>query len=839
MKKFLLVSLYCNLFFCVFSASGQSNTDSYLKLENERIRKADSIENDIRDFVSKNKHSFKLSADAARKIAKSLLHEHDGLDKPLSSNDIKKVVQQIKNDKLRDLYFAKHPKSLPYFNATPVPEPLAISCINGGFENGNVANYTFRSILASATPIQHLESGCSVVNNSGTFAPSSSYNQYQDRATIVTSANEPFLAGVGININQVHSGNYALKINPNPIDAPTLQIGNVTSVVRDFQIDGNTIEFSFLHFGYVVPNFTHLQPFFRYRLYSINAAGNTTGILRDVCIPMDFMNCRYQHVQDDRLGTNILAYTPDWVCQQINTSDLIGQNVRLEFTSSDCEFRGHFSTVYVDDLCGTSCPPTWGAIHLNNINLNCPTAPFDVCGSFQLPALSTLGNMTLNVLNQSGGIIGTLDDPVINGQDFCFTVNPSIFGTNPVGNFTFQAIANLNSTTTCISALTDLIGNVNYSSTGIIPTFTQVAPICSGVTLQNLPAVSLNGISGSWHPAIDNTITTTYTFTPLPGSCGTTTQMTIEVIPSVTPVFDQVAAICEDGFLAALPTTSNNGITGSWSPAVNNTATTIYTFTPSSGICVDTVMMTIVVNPKVTPQFVSVAPICYGDPAFALPLVSDNNVHGTWAPLLDNTQTANYSFIPDLGECAFSSSLQLQVYEDFDFVPDGYCQDNDYFIKILPVDETFDPNTASYTWQVDNAAVGTDAALNISAYLNGTLIEEELPIVFTIKVVNSNGCEKIKAIPVDNIFCGIQKGISVNDDNFNDYFDLTLLEAKKLTIFNRYGMVVYHKSDYLNEWKGQSDNGDKLPDGVYYYLIDFKDSAIPAKVGWVYINREK
>jgi len=51
-----------------------------------------------------------------------------------------------------------------------------------------------------------------------------------------------------------------------------------------------------------------------------------------------------------------------------------------------------------------------------------------------------------------------------------------------------------------------------------------------------------------------------------------------------TPAFTQIPAICPgSGF--TLPTTSNNGITGTWSPAVNNTATTTYTFTPNRSVC--------------------------------------------------------------------------------------------------------------------------------------------------------------------------------------------------------------------------------------------------------------
>ena len=58
--------------------------------------------------------------------------------------------------------------------------------------------------------------------------------------------------------------------------------------------------------------------------------------------------------------------------------------------------------------------------------------------------------------------------------------------------------------------------------------------------------------------------------------------MTITVNPLITPTFTQVDPICNGDFLAALPTTSNNGVTGTWSPAIDNTATTIYTFTPDT-----------------------------------------------------------------------------------------------------------------------------------------------------------------------------------------------------------------------------------------------------------------
>ncbi|MFN3943187.1 MAG: choice-of-anchor L domain-containing protein, partial [Flavobacterium sp.] len=110
--------------------------------------------------------------------------------------------------------------------------------------------------------------------------------------------------------------------------------------------------------------------------------------------------------------------------------------------------------------------------------------------------------------------------------------------------------------------------------TPTIPTFAPVADICPGASLSALPTTSLNGIVGTWSPVLNNQATTTYTFTPDAGQCAATTTLTITVLPNdITPTFNSVADICPGASLSALPTTSLNGIVGTWSPALNNQAT--------------------------------------------------------------------------------------------------------------------------------------------------------------------------------------------------------------------------------------------------------------------------
>src|SRR5690606_16641934 len=146
-----------------------------------------------------------------------------------------------------------------------------------------------------------------------------------------------------------------------------------------------------------------------------------------------------------------------------------------------------------------------------------------------------------------------------------------------------------------------------------VPLFSPVSGICSGEPLSPLPTVSNNGVTGSWSPALNNQATTTYTFTPDAGQCAVPTTLTITVEPMITPTFDPYPVFCSGEIIPPLPTTSNNGITGSWSPALNYTQTTTYTFTPNPGVCASTVTLTITVQQPSTPTFDAVAPICSGE----------------------------------------------------------------------------------------------------------------------------------------------------------------------------------------------------------------------------------
>ena len=109
-----------------------------------------------------------------------------------------------------------------------------------------------------------------------------------------------------------------------------------------------------------------------------------------------------------------------------------------------------------------------------------------------------------------------------------------------------------------------------------------------------------------------------------------------------------------------------------------------------------------------------------------------------------------------------------------------------------------------------------------------------------ITAENTSGCFSSVSFDVIVNSWFIQRGISPNGDGMNDSFDLTGYGVSELTVFNRYGTKIYTRSNYTNEWYGQSDNGNELPTGTYFYCISFfKTNSMygAQKTGWIYINR--
>ena len=297
---------------------------------------------------------------------------------------------------------------------------------------------------------------------------------------------------------------------------------------------------------------------------------------------------------------------------------------------------------------------TWGPAINNTVTTTytfTPTA--GLCATTQTMSI---------VINQSTTPTFTQVGPFCSAA----TISPlPISSTNGISGTWSPAINNTATTTYTFTPTAGLCATTQTMSIAItlsiLPTFTQVGPFCSGATISPLPTSSTNGISGTWTPAINNTATTTYTFTPTTVLCATTQTMSITITPNIIPTFTQVGPFCLGSTIPPLPTSSSNGISGTWSPAINNTATTTYTFTPTAGICATTQTMSISINLPTLPSFTQVGPFCIGNTISALPTSSTNGISGTWAPAINNTVTTTYTFTPTAGLCATTQTMNIVI----------------------------------------------------------------------------------------------------------------------------------------------------------------------------------
>ena len=407
------------------------------------------------------------------------------------------------------------------------------------------------------------------------------------------------------------------------------------------------------------------------------------------------------------------------------------------------------------------------------------------------------------------------------------------------------------------------------------PVFDSVDTICSGEIITEFPATSLDGITGTWSPALDNTVTTTYTFTPNDGECANPINTTITVLPNTESTFNQLDAICE-GESLTLPLTSIEGITGTWLPAIDNTLTTEYTFTPSPNQCASEATMVVTVTPLIIPAFTEIGTICFGDTLSDLPTTSINNITGTWSPAINNTVSTEYAFTSDDGQCALDTTMTITVLEEIEpeFTQiDPICIGQ--IISPLPqisnnnISGTWTPalnnlETATYTFTPESGQcsysttmtieVGTFSPISITASNISNDFDSNQIISVAASGGSGNyefqldggswqsssifeyvtGCEEhiVVARDIDGCIFETQTSVMImdypkfftpNGDGYNDTWNIKCLRENpvaKVSVFDRFGKLIISFSPRENSWDGRF-NGQLLPGSDYWFVAEY------------------
>ena len=235
---------------------------------------------------------------------------------------------------------------------------------------------------------------------------------------------------------------------------------------------------------------------------------------------------------------------------------------------------------------------------------------------------------------------------------FSVSVDTTICQSNlpfSINSLTFSAAGTQVATLIAASNGCDSLVTINLSViANVLPLFTPISPICFGASIPPLPTTSLNGISGTWSPAINNTDTTTYTFVSGNGQCDITT-MTIIVYPQVLVTITDTS-ICTGGTATLIATATPAGGTYFWSNAnptssitVSPTLSTSYSvFYTSIYNCYASATRLLAVNPFPTLTATS-ATICDGEIATIVATGLPTGGTYLWSPSGQITASINIS----------------------------------------------------------------------------------------------------------------------------------------------------------------------------------------------------
>lgn len=239
--------------------------------------------------------------------------------------------------------------------------------------------------------------------------------------------------------------------------------------------------------------------------------------------------------------------------------------------------------------------------------------------------------------------------------------------------------------------------------------------------------------------------------------------------------------------------------------------------------CTASQQVTITFTNNLTMNEVAGGSICRG--ASFTPQVSSNATSYTWTPSagVSNTTIANpvlspqntttYTVTGTLGSCTIQRTVTVTVFEGAtaNAGPDAIILTGDVYQMLST------GSAGSYLWT-------PSAGLSSATVLSPTA-SPQTTTTYTLTVTSPQGCIATDQMTLTVVPYCIKpmNAFTPNGDGINDRWLITdgnCLISVRAQVFNRYGSRVFESSNYDNTWDG-TYKGKPLPDGTYYYVLEF------------------
>jgi gliding motility-associated-like protein len=337
-------------------------------------------------------------------------------------------------------------------------------------------------------------------------------------------------------------------------------------------------------------------------------------------------------------------------------------------------------------------------------------------------------------------------------------------------------------------------------------------------------------------------------------NCTDDSVFTVTIVPSPVIVEAEVANVtaCDSYVLPALTVGAYFAQPGGVDPITVTELTgtqTVYVYASSGDVpCTDEASFTVTITPTPTVAVLDDVAVC---DIYYLETLPAGNVYYTGpgatgdvlaagASIIDNQTVYIYAAAAENASCAAESSFDIVIIPTPEILLTQGCNDlNQYELGVdfIDEDELYNEDLVTYTWtDEDGNVVGTGTTLILSG-VDGQPALGEGTYQVTITPFGDADCPTFDDILVESIMCTMPRGISPNNDGDNDTFDLSALDVRKLVVFNRYGAEVFSfTGNYTDEFAGVASNGENLPTGTYFYMVERANGE--TLTGWVYVNWE-
>lgn len=307
-------------------------------------------------------------------------------------------------------------------------------------------------------------------------------------------------------------------------------------------------------------------------------------------------------------------------------------------------------------------------------------------------------------------------------------------------------------------------------------------------------------------------------------SCGSSSaSITISV---VNPPVAQISAsgpttFCQGGNVTLV---ASGGTSYVWSNNAQTASTTVttagtYTVTASNSCGTDTAQIQVAILPLPVASLTGNTLLCNGESTTLLASGGGTylwNTSATSSSINVSTQGNYYVIVSNScgSDTAFLNVITDQV--NADFFADVYSGTSP-----LPVNFTDNSSSNVTTWQWDFGNSTSSGSSNPS-----NVYSSSGTFVVVLTVTNVSGCtdtaqaiiivnEIPSVITVPNVF-------TPNADGTNDIFLVETIGLDKfdMSIYDRWGVLVFKTDNPLVSWDGKSISGISVADGTYYYTIN-------------------